>query len=81
MPKKKYDYDGNPSPGMKRTMNDEIRKLTPNAKKLSNYNINKLREHKKHHTNKHLVFMINQIVNNKKTFSESHKLAMSKVGK
>tara|TARA_S200002703_G_scaffold44625_2_gene39029 strand:+ start:132 stop:377 length:246 start_codon:yes stop_codon:yes gene_type:complete len=81
MVKKKYDYDVNPSPEMKRTLNEEIRKISPNGKKLSNYNVNKLREHQKHHTTKHLRFMINQIVNNKKTFTESHKLAMEKVGK
>ena len=39
-----------------------------------------LKKHKKHHTAKHMAFMRKEM-NKGKTFTQSHKLAMKKVGK
>ena len=39
-----------------------------------------LKRHKKHHTAKHMVFMRKEMEKGK-SFTESHKLAMKKVGK
>jgi len=39
-----------------------------------------LAKHKKHHTAKHMAFMRKEM-NKGKTFTQSHKLAMKKVGK
>ena len=40
-----------------------------------------LAKHKKHHTKKHMDFMIKQMTKNKPlTFTQAHKLAIKKVG-
>ena len=39
-----------------------------------------LKKHKKHHTNKHMV-MMKKLMNNGKTFTEAHRIAMRKKGK
>tara|TARA_Y100000356_G_C11161188_1_gene236084 strand:+ start:265 stop:420 length:156 start_codon:yes stop_codon:yes gene_type:complete len=39
-----------------------------------------LKKHKKHHTAKHMAFMRKEMEKGK-SFTESHKLAMKKVGK
>ena len=42
---------------------------------------NTLGKHKKHHTKKHMDFMIKQMTKNKPlTFTQAHKLAIKKVG-
>lgn len=39
-----------------------------------------LNKHKAHHTSKHMT-MMRKLMNQGKTFTQSHKIAMSKVGK
>jgi|TARA_Y200000002_G_scaffold2780_1_gene2597 hypothetical protein len=39
-----------------------------------------LNKHKVHHTSKHMT-MMRKLMNQGKTFTQSHKIAMSKVGK
>ena len=41
---------------------------------------NAMKKHSKHHTVKHIKSMV-KLMNNGKTFTESHKIAMKKVGK
>ena len=41
---------------------------------------NKLKEHKKHHTKKHIVMMINEMKTGK-SFNDAHKKAQKSVGK
>jgi|TARA_R100000084_G_C4645829_1_gene146662 hypothetical protein len=49
--------------------------------KLNQRQKNTLQKHKKHHTKKHMDFMIKQMTKNKPlTFTEAHKLAIKKVG-
>ena len=38
-----------------------------------------MKEHKKHHTNKHMV-MMKKLMNNGKTFTEAHKITQKKIG-
>ena len=41
----------------------------------------KLMKHSNHHTLKHIKHMVKEITKNKKTFVESHKIALKKSGK
>ena len=47
---------------------------------LTTRQANAMKKHSKHHTSKHLKSMVGSIKKGK-TFTESHKLAMKKVGK
>jgi hypothetical protein len=50
------------------------------AKKLTQRQQNALKRHSVHHTRKHMTEM-RKLMKAGKTFTESHKLAMKKVGK
>ena len=50
------------------------------AKKLTQRQQNDLKRHSVHHTRKHMTEM-RKLMKAGKTFTESHKLAMKKVGK
>jgi hypothetical protein len=51
-----------------------------NISSLNKRQQNAMSKHSKHHTKKHLVEMMN-LMKKGKTFTDSHKLAMKKVGK
>ena len=49
-------------------------------KSLTTRQINTLKKHSVHHTTKHMTDMM-RLMKSGKTFTESHKMAMKKVGK
>ena len=51
-----------------------------NIDSLNTRQANAMKKHSKHHTAKHLKEMVS-LMDKGKTFTESHKLAMKKVGK
>tara|TARA_Y100001973_G_scaffold56086_1_gene82909 strand:+ start:350 stop:523 length:174 start_codon:yes stop_codon:yes gene_type:complete len=51
-----------------------------NINSLNTRQTNAMKRHSKHHTAKHLKEMVS-LMDKGKTFTESHKLAMKKVGK
>tara|TARA_R100001510_G_C7639466_1_gene197179 strand:- start:605 stop:781 length:177 start_codon:yes stop_codon:yes gene_type:complete len=53
---------------------------TVNVDSLNTRQITALKKHAKHHTVKHVKHMVG-LMNKGKTFTESHKTAMKKVGK
>ena len=53
---------------------------SPKLKKLTEAQKKKLSEHSKHHSKKHMDLM-RKLMEDGKTFTEAHKLAMEKVGK
>lgn len=48
--------------------------------KLTTQQINAMKRHSQHHSTKHIQSMVN-LMKKGKTFAESHKIAMNKVGK
>ena len=51
-----------------------------NISSLNNRQINAMKRHSKHHTAKHLKEMV-YLMNRGKNFTESHRIAIRKVGK
>ena len=49
-------------------------------KKITDRQLETLEKHKKHHTKKHMDMMI-KLMQQGKTFTEAHNIAMDKVGK
>ena len=64
----------------KSTVNKAGKALRPALQKLTKRQIDTLKRHSSHHTPKHMGEMM-RLMRSGKSFSESHKMAMKKVGK